>query len=286
MQNLVRGRPETELFLLANLGLANVKWSPFSWLAAGDRMNDTIQSTLFHLERVGALQDERHIFREGTTKPELGPAWYLLKTILIATQIISMQGDHQARFDFIAQTSPDLLNSYARQMEGIIEFLLCNPYIFIQDLDADMSGTDFIDVPFPDHVGDIAIVLLEGALTFGPWLLLRLLGTKHKFTNYKQFVRWLFRLYDAKEPGRHELCGYMISVPDEATELLTFQHEHKWMHERDTFGLRHIGDMDLTKWTKALTDKNAWADMLLDSGWVPLIEARSIREFLKLPTRA
>jgi hypothetical protein len=61
---------QTEKIILFNLDKIKAQWSPFAWLETGYHLSDTIDSLLSRLESAGALQDENHILRSGTTNRE------------------------------------------------------------------------------------------------------------------------------------------------------------------------------------------------------------------------
>ncbi len=125
VKNILECTSRTEKIILYNLAKTNVEWSRFAWLEAGHKMDDIIERTLFHLERAGALRAEKTIFKCGTTNLDPCHARRVLRTSLLATQTISMQGGWRARSDCLWKIPLGPLHSFASHVEGVISFLIC-----------------------------------------------------------------------------------------------------------------------------------------------------------------
>lgn len=263
LRNLLSGRSTTELLILGNpyrsMGVS------IRWLGHAERMNAIIDDTLFHLERLAAFEDERYIFMPGTTNRDPCHARRILRTVLLAAYIISIQGDHQAKISFIMQRAPTLLITLAAHMNGLVAFLLHNGYVFIEGLDTEMKWSDDTGSPFPVAFLGMHRVLLEGTRIFGPWLLLRLLSAKRKFSNCEQFVKCMFDLYEAKEPGRHRLYGNMIIVPSDVCEALSYRIRRSLSNPlawRDPLGITFLGSINLARWSGAIPNEHKWKKLM------------------------
>lgn len=203
---------QTEKIILFNLAKTGTKWSPFAWLESGHHMNTTIDRVLFHLERAGALKDENHLFRAGTTNQDPAHARRVLRSTLLALQMISMQGQWDDRADYVLKKPPDLLNSLARHVDSLVKFLVCNAYLYIHGLDADMSGTQdlhrhpVLNGLYPAFFG----ILLGEVLALGPSVLLQLLERKQKFPKARDFLIWLWYLSKDKDPWRLQREQYLV----------------------------------------------------------------------------
>lgn len=264
---VVSSTERSERIILGNLAKTTTKWSPFAWLDSGHRMNATIDRLLFHLERAGALQDENHIFREGTTDQDPSHARRIVRTILIALQTITMQGTWEQRCDYVMKKPPDLINSFASHVKALVRFLICNAYLYIQDLDADMNGTAGYDLPFSAGLyEDFCNILREATLFMGPSLLLRLVEMKPKFGNAEQFLRWLWNLYYQRE-RRYGWIPDMEFHLEDLSDWIDLEHEDRWCGAHNIFGIKYAGDMDLTKWTKVIPNEEAWEILMCLLGW-------------------
>ena len=283
---MISGSSLPEKIMLFNLAKTTTNWSPFGWLESGQRRNGTIDRVLFHLERAGAFQDENHIFRRGTTHYQNpSHARRVLRTILLAVETISMQGDWQAMSDYVMKKNPDLLNSFACHLEGLIRYVVYNAYMYIRDLDARMNGTNDLDPPFGEGIfWEFVLYLHERVLKVGPSLLLELFEMKPKFANYNEFWRWLVDPWLGKrnlpDPGVGTLGLFLEDVSYE----VELEHDTRWLGQHNTFGIKHCGDLDLTKWSKAVPDEKTWAGLMYERGWVG--PERSVRKLLRLPSPA
>ncbi|KAF7505719.1 hypothetical protein GJ744_000485 [Endocarpon pusillum] len=272
----------TEKIILFNLAQTSTKWSPFAWLATGQRMNATIDRILFHLERVGAFRDEDHIFRAGTTDEEPSHARRLLRTILLGVQMISMQGQWEARSDYVMKSPPDLLNSMVRQLEWLVKFLICNAYLYIEGMDAEMGGTeDRHHCPRLLGVQVAFAVILKGeVLAQGPSLLLQLLEMKPKFRRPKEFLEWLWRICRGKEPWRLQREYYLKFILDDLFYWVSIEHRARWLGQQNAFGIKYPRHVNLTRWLQRVPDEEAWVDLMYERGWI-----KPVRKFLNLPSQ-
>ena len=273
---------QTERIILFNLAKTTTKWSPFAWLATGQRMNATIDRVLFHLERAGAFRDDEHIFRARTTDEEPSHARRLLRTILIGLQMISMQGQWEARSDYVMKKPPDLLNSMVRHVESLVEFLVCNAYLYIEDMDAQMGGTE--DAHYCPHLLGLQFAfvgILHGeVLAHGPSLLLQLLEMKPKFRRPTEFLKWLWHISKDKDPWRSEREYYLKFILDDMFYWVCIEHRARWHGQQNTFGIKYPGDVNLRRWLRSVPDEEAWVDLMYECGWI-----RPVRKILNLPSQ-
>lgn len=272
----------TERIILFNLAQTTTKWTPFAWLATGQRMNTTIDRILFHLERAGAFRDEDHIFRAGTTDEEPSHARRLLRTILLGLQMISMQGQWEARNDYVMSNPPDLLNSMVRHLEWLIRFVVCNAYLYIEDIDAAMGGTeDRHHCPSLLGIQYAFAGLLRGkVLAHGPSVLLQLLEMKPKFRRPMEFLDWLLGIGRGKGPWRLEREYYLRFTLDDLFYCVSIEHQARWRGQQNTFGIKFPGHVDLTRWLQRVPDEEAWVDLMYERRWI-----KPVRKFLNLPSQ-
>jgi hypothetical protein len=247
-------------------------------------MNWVIDQALSHLERAGALQDENHIFREGTSNRKPPHARRALRNMLLAAHMVSTHPDWTDRYNYVANESPDLLPSFAWHMEAVSDFLIGNAYLFIEGLDADMNGTEDLDVQFEyDLYDDMVLFLHEAILLFGPWVLVELLELETKFDTHEDFLRWLAALYEKAEPERRDGFehGYLeYPILEDLSLYAAAGHEDRWSQEDDTFGIEVAGDLDLDRWAETIPDDEAWRDLMYSWGWIE--PAKPVRELLHL----
>lgn len=282
VQAAISSTSQTEKIILFNLAQTTKEWSPFQWLENGHRLNATIDRLLSCLERAGALQDENHIFRFETTNQEPSHARRVLRTILLAVQTIKMQGQWEERCDYVMKRSPDLLDSFAAHLEAIVRFVVCNAYLYIQDLDADMNGTPYVDPPFPEHLYEAFVQIVhEAILRLGPSLLLRLLEMEPKFPTRREFLRWLWELYRNGRPLQNCVRTRMTFMLEDLTCRVDVQHAARWLGEHNVFGIKYAGDLDLIKWSKAVPEEQAWVSLMHERGWIG--PETSVRKLLRLP---
>lgn len=284
VQSVVGHRPKAKKIILDHLAESNFEGLPLSWLFVGDRMSNTIEGILFHLEQVGALQDEKYIFRVGTTKADPFYARQMLRTVLLATQLISMQRSPQARMDFIRTRAPGLLHSFASQLRGVVEFLASKAYLFVRDLDATMTGTDEVDYPLSQPMFvRFRIALVDATYILGPSLLLGLFRMKHQFATGKLFLKYLHGIILEDQPPLRDARGNATDVLGKLFNPLARAHMHTWMHQPDTLGIKHHRGLDLSKWSAAVPDDEAWNQKMDDWGWTR--PNRPVRELLRLLPR-
>lgn len=245
-------------------------------------MNATIDRILFHLERAGAFRDEGHIFRAGTTDEEPSHARRLLRTILLGVQMISMQGQWEARSDYVMKKPPDLLNSMVRHLEWLVKFVVCNAYCFIEDIDAAMGGTEDRH-HCPGLIGlqyALAGILRGEVLVHGPSLLLQLLEMKPKFRCPIKFLEWLWHIGRDKDPWRLERGYYLSFILDDLFYWVSIEHKARWRGQQDTFGIKFPRHVNLTRWLQRVPDEEAWFDLMYQRGWI-----KPVRKFLNLTSR-
>jgi F-box-like len=289
VQALFPHASETEKIILFNLAAKRTDWSPLSWLAAGERMNAAIDRVLLHLERAKFLQDEFHIFKEGTTADEDPEhARRVLRSILLAAQMIAMQGQWHHRVDYVVGTPPDLVTSLARHLEALVGSFVCSGYLFIRDLDALMSGTaDIHQNPTMDGLyTSIVMVVVEEVLTSGPSFLLQLLERKQRFPTVKDFTEWIYRLCKNRE-WRQYMYSYHNVVVNQFNGLALWierRHFARWRGQTDDLGLKHCWKLDLSQWAAAFPDEETWAAAMLQLGWNG--PEKSVRKLLRLPSQA
>lgn len=265
---------QAEKIILSNLAKAITKWSPFAWLANGQRMNATIDRILFHLNHAGAFRDEDHIFRERTTDQEPSHARRVLQTILIGLQMVSMQGQWEVRSDYVTKQPPDLLISMVHHVEYLVDFVVCNVYLYIADMDADMGGTkdehqctDLLGSEF-----ELQTILHWKVLAQGPSLLLQLLEMKPKFRGPGELMSWLWRISENSEPLRLDGQLYLRFTLDDLPYRVDIEHTARWRGQPDTFGIKYPGFLDLKRWIRKVPDEEAWVELMYERGWIKQVK--------------
>jgi len=249
-------------------------------------MNTTIDRVLFHLERAGIFEDEDHIFKAGTTNEEPSHARRVLRSILLAAQMITMQGRWDQRADYIVGKPPDLVHSLADHLKSLVKFFVCSGYLYIRDLDANMSGTpDAHQYPILNGLySSLVTQVLEEVMASGPSFLLQLLERKKSFRTVTDLMGWIYRLYKGKEPPRQDKYYHILLHVYRVDYWTHGEHLRRWRGRDDDLGIKNSGDLDLTKWAKAIPDEETWAALMLQLGWIG--PEQSVRKLLRLPSQA
>jgi hypothetical protein len=289
VQAVVSRTSQTENIILFNLAAKRTDWSPFAWLGTGQRMSLTIDQVLLHLKRAGILEDMDHIFGAGTTNGDPSHARRALRTILLATQMIAMQGPWDERADYVERKSPDhldLVNSLALHVEPLVKFFVCNGYLYIHDLDANMSGTQDIHqhLALNGFYAATVWILVKEVLALGPSLLLLLLERKRRFSTAKDFMIWVYRLRRDPEPRDMNRRHHILLCLSDTFRWMRVEHRKRWRDLVDDFGIKNPGDLDLTQWAKAFPDEDTWADSMFQWRWIG--PEQSVRKLLRLPSQA
>jgi hypothetical protein len=181
---------------------------------------------------------------------------------------------------------PDLVNSLARHVEPLVKFFICNGYLCIRDLDANMSGTQDIHqhLALNGFYAATVWILVKEVLALGPSLLLLLLERKRRFSTAKDFMIWAYRLRRDPEPqdmnGRHHILLFLSDI----FRWIQVEHRKRWRDRVDDFGIKNPGNLDLTQWAKAFPDEDTWADSMFQWRWIG--PEQSVRKLLRLPSQA
>jgi hypothetical protein len=274
VRDVVRRTSKTSKIILWNLSETSKKRSLFPWLHEGHHLTEVIDRAVRHLEYTGALRDENNIFKAGTTDIEPCHARRAVRTILLATQVLSIQGSWMEIEDYIKNAAPDFMNSFACHVRGIIRFMVCNAYLFIEGLDASMTGMEGVrSLPFSDQIfQQIVHTLFEGVFIFGPSLLFLLLIIRPKFPTVKVFFQYLPFLYRTKEPWSYQPDSCPLRVHRHLSLHVEMEHRDTLRRCKDEWGIQQVSNLDLTKWAKAVPSDDAWEELMDKWEWVQPME--------------
>lgn len=197
-----------------------------------------------------------------------------------------MRTPWEVRLEYVRSESPDLLNSFACHVEAVIRFLVSNAYLYIQDLDTSMYATEDLNLPFHDDVADLFVRTLHYmTLRIGPTFLRLLLETNPRFATWKHFSKFLYDVNKSLRAGKSELeNAHIDSRLVNIIRLMKWSHESRWLGRFDMFGVKHVGQLDLTEWIKAVPDDETWFHLMQERRWVE--PERPVREILHLSSQA